>query len=168
MMASANVASTIGTARGKTHESWRPEASSFTTSLSVLGVSSSPQSLMCLLSNSHELDNSRDTLLQSFAKHWNRHVFRYFSCHYLFPYMLIRANKHIRNKAHARTGTLFVRAVKLTVPSFTASEIIRASIAPSIHSAIISFACDKFLPMRRFPALLAQSQHIRPCQLPVQ
>src|SRR3989344_7813917 len=53
--------------------------------------------------------------------------------------------------AHAKDGMRFAFAVKRTFPSFTASTMIRVSIIPSIHSAIISFACAKFFPHETVP-----------------
>src|SRR3989338_5826731 len=58
--------------------------------------------------------------------------------------------KH-RDDAHAKTGIFPARAVKRTFPFCTASAITRASIAPSMHSTIIFFACERFLPHETAP-----------------
>src|SRR3989338_2262759 len=58
--------------------------------------------------------------------------------------------KH-RNDAHAKAGIRLAFEVNFTYPCSIESEIICASIAPSMHSAIISFACERFLPHETAP-----------------
>jgi len=55
------------------------------------------------------------------------------------------------NYAHAKAGIRLALEVNFTYPCSIESEIICASIAPSMHSAIISFACERFLPHETAP-----------------